>query len=87
MKTILMIVLLVFCLTGAGCSSDFRPNTQKGHHLDEINKHTKQIRRLDPIIYEVNEELLPEKQRQLNDQSAWQSRMAAVLKQSKESSR
>ena len=56
MKKLLLSSLVLVVLSGCG---SYRPNTQKGWHLDEINKHTRQINRLDPIIFKENQEVMP----------------------------
>ena len=78
LKTIVAVSTIAAILASSGCVS-YRPNTQKGWHLDEINKHTSRINRLDPVIYEVNQETLPQQAEQLGDSMSWSERMNARM--------
>jgi hypothetical protein len=62
-----------------GCST-YRPNTRKGWHIDEKNKHTAAIQRLDPIIYEQNKQFLPASMNQLEESLGWQERMKTRMR-------
>jgi uncharacterized protein YceK len=73
----MLIVALVVLLGLSGCTT-FRPNTQKGWAMDEINRHTRSINRLDPVIYEVNKVVLPMKAEQQKDVNAFQARFKAT---------
>lgn len=81
MKTI--VTLLVALVVLAGCNSDYRPNTQKGHHLDEINKHTQHINRLDFVIYDQSLIIEPMKTEQSADVTSFQTRMRAKMSKMK----
>ena len=82
MKTLLLLALLP--LTGCGMAAKYRPNTVKGHHLDEINKHTEAISYIDPIIYKVNKRVLPMKMNQIEEAVGWQERMKARIRANRE---
>jgi len=71
----LTITLTLALVALSGCYTNYRPNTQKGWHMDEINKHTKQIDRLNPVIYETNKKVMPQRMDQLEDTLSWQERM------------
>ena len=66
-----------------GCGS-VRPNTRKGWHLDEKVKHTRAIAKLDPIIYQQQKEVLPDKMNQLDEVIGFQERMKARMKAMKD---
>ena len=76
MKKLLLLALLSTILQGCG---SYRPNTQKGWHLDEINKHTRNINRLDPVIYQQNQTIIPQRVDQLSDTASWQDRMKSRM--------
>lgn len=78
-KTIVAVSTIAAILACSGCVSNYRPNTQKGWHLDEINKHTGRINRLDPVIYEVNQRVMPQRADQLGDTMSWSERMRARM--------
>jgi len=79
MKKYQLIAVCIICTLLSGCSSDLRPNTQRGHQLDEINKHTRNLKRLNAVVHAVNAELLPVRQGQLNDDVSQQSRIGARI--------
>ena len=74
----ILVGLLIAMLFMSGCST-YRPNTQKGWHLDEKDKHTRKIEKLDRIIYSNNQELVPSRTEQLGDTMSWQDRMKARM--------
>ena len=78
MKTFVITAVLALVVL-SGCQSNYRPNTQKGWHLDEINKHTSRINRLDPIIYQSNQKVMPQRMDQLEDTLSWQQRMKSRM--------
>lgn len=78
-KLMLIAALLSLTVWQSGCSNEFRPNTRKGWHMDEIDKHTNRISELNPVIYRQNERLLPQKSDQLGDVSAFQNRMRSRM--------
>jgi len=75
----LIITAVLGLVVLSGCQSNYRPNTQKGWHLDEINKHTSSINRLDPVIYQKNQDLMPQRMNQLEDTLSWQERMKSRM--------
>jgi hypothetical protein len=83
-KLLLIAVLLSLTLLQQGCIGEYRPNTRKGWHMDEINKHTERISRLNPVIYRQNERTMPMKTNQFGDTSAWQQRMRSRMQGMKE---
>jgi hypothetical protein len=83
-KLIFIAVLLSITALQQGCSNEYRPNTRKGWHIDEKNKHTRRIAALDNVIYEQNERTLPMKANQFGDTSAWQDRMRSRMQGMKE---
>ena len=83
-KLILIAVLLSLAITQQGCYKGYRPNTRKGWHQDEINRHTERISRLNPVIYKQNQEMLPKKATQLGDTASWQQRMRSRMQGMKE---
>ena len=79
-KLTLVAVLVLMTVLQQGCSNKYKnPNTYKGQQLDAINRHTQNITEVNPIIYDQNEHLLPQKIDQVGDQSAFQSRMRARM--------
>jgi hypothetical protein len=79
-KLILIAALLSLVVLQQGCSDRYKnPNTMKGKHLDKINYHTGEIAKINPVIFELNEVLIPEKNIQTGDQSAWQERMRSRM--------
>lgn len=82
MKKLMLIAVLMACCC-QGCTT-FRPNTQKGHHLDEINTHRQRINDLDPVIYKVNARVLPMQAEQTADVMSFQARMQAKIKAMRE---
>ena len=79
MKKLMIMTVVAVLIMVSGCFDSYRPNTRKGHALDEINKHTRRIEQLNPVIYEQNEKLIPAKTVQLGDVQSWQNRMKARM--------
>jgi len=79
-----LLAMCILCTVLSGCSSNYRPNTQKGWQLDEINKHSRKIAELDPIIYQQNREVLPARMNQLDETIGFQGRMKARMKAMKD---
>ena len=80
MKKLITIALLGLAISGAGCSDRYRPNTRKGWHVDEINKHTDRIGELNTVIYKQNSQRLPEKAAQLDEAISWQEKMRSRMR-------
>jgi hypothetical protein len=62
----------------------YRPNTVKGHHLDEIDKHTMAISFVDPIIYRRNKQVLPMRMQQVEEALSWNERTKARMQAMRE---
>jgi lipopolysaccharide biosynthesis regulator YciM len=85
MRNLLLIaVLLALTVLQQGCGSDYRPNTKRGHHLDEKNKHIKAIAKYDQVIFRQNKEYLPEEMNQLEQAVGIQARFKARMKAMRE---
>jgi hypothetical protein len=78
------LVGLLLATSGCGMAARYRPNTVKGHHMDEINKHTEAIYEIDPIIYKVNKRVIPMQIEQTEERMGFQDRMRARLKAMRE---
>jgi len=74
-ETILVGLLLAMLFIG-GCAG---PNQQKGYHQDRVNYHTSEINDLNPIIFEINQRIVPQKAEQIGDTMSWQGRMKARM--------
>jgi hypothetical protein len=83
-KLLLIAVLLSITALQQGCSNEYRPNTRRGWHMDEIDKHTNRISELNPVIFRRNERTLPMKANHMGDTSAWQQRMRSRMQGMKE---
>ena len=79
-KLLIITVLLSLTVLQQGCL----PNARKGWSQDIINHETENIQKLDPVIYKVNQRILPERMNQLEETAGWQSRMRDRMKAMKE---
>ena len=76
--------LIVLCVVSVVILSGCLPNARKGWSRDIINHETENIQKLDPVIYKVNQRILPERLNQIEETANWQDRMRARMKTIKE---
>jgi predicted small secreted protein len=80
-KLLLLAVLMALVVLTQGCL----PNTRKGWSQDIINHETMNIQKINPVIFKVNQRILPERLHQLEETMGWQERMQALRDAKKES--
>ena len=78
MKKLLVLSLLALPL--AGCLENARVGLSK----DIVNHETANIQKIEPVLYKVNQRLLPERMNQIEETMGWQERMKARIRASRE---
>jgi hypothetical protein len=84
MKKYLLLAVLAVPLAGCNGFKERHVNQLRGYHQDEANYHTEAADAYVPILYKVNDRVIPKKMYQIEETLTWQEKIKARIKASRE---